>query len=275
MQLLNSVDYIFSGGLAADAPHDLAVAAVLAGRAAGRVYADDPDAPRLALVSPHWGRLYVLGRANAQAASALAALVQEQITPAARAAGASVFTLACPPDWEPYLSEALQSTRAVPADRQYYRWAGEAYPRFEPPDGFTLLRVDEGLLARPEIRDLQLLAEEMASERTSVDDFLARSFGVAALWQDRLAGWCLSEYNTETRCEVGIATLEPFQRRGLASALGCAFLDMARAQAMSEVGWHCWKRNVPSAASALKIGLAHVADYPVRFGWYNESDAPR
>ena len=91
----------------------------------------------------------------------------------------------------------------------------------------------------------------MASERTvSVDDFLTHSFGIAAVYEDRLAGWCLSEYNVQDRCEVGIATLETFQRQGLAAAMGCAFLDMARSRGTSEVGWHCWKENLPSAATA-------------------------
>jgi RimJ/RimL family protein N-acetyltransferase len=92
--------------------------------------------------------------------------------------------------------------------------------------------------------------------------------------EGQLAGFCLSEYNVDGRCEVGIATLEPFQRRGLATAMGHAFLSLARASGIRDVGWHCWRQNVASAATALRIGLRHVADYKVLFGWYNEADAP-
>ncbi len=117
---------------------------------------------------------------------------------------------------------------------------------------------------------------------------MARSFGIAAVHtgkrtdgkpaagevaEGELAGWCLSEYNVGDRCEVGIATLEPFQRRGLAKAMGQAFLRMAYSKGIREVGWHCWKQNIPSAATARALGFRHVADYPVYVGWYDEANA--
>lgn len=39
------------------------------------------------------------------------------------------------------------------------------------------------------------LLEEMSSDRESVEAFLYNSFGVVALKEDPLAGWCHSEYN--------------------------------------------------------------------------------
>jgi hypothetical protein len=39
------------------------------------------------------------------------------------------------------------------------------------------------------------LLEEMSSDRESVEAFLDNSFGVVALKEDPLAGWCHSEYN--------------------------------------------------------------------------------
>lgn len=275
MELLALSDYSLLQPLVSYAPHDLAVAAIAASRAAGKVFVDDPGHPQLALVSPHWGRLYLLGAAGPQAATALNHLLDAVVVPGARSAGAKVFTLACPPGWQPYLPAVMAGIRVTPAQRQYYRWAGGDYPQRLPPAGFALLPADAGLLARREIGNLELLREEITSERASVEDFLARSFGIAALHGNQLAGWCLSEYNTGARCEVGIAALEPFQRRGLAAALGAAFLDMARSQGIAEVGWHCWTENFPSAATALRIGLEHVADYPVHLGWYDEADAPR
>jgi hypothetical protein len=268
MSILEPASYPSLQHLACDAPHDLAVTAILAGDAAGRVYVDDTLNPRLALVSPHWGRLYLLGRAGAGAASEIRELLREVVAPAACVAGASVFTLAYPPDWEAYVSQVLEGKRAVQAERQYYRWAGDVVPRTALPTGFAFLPADANLLAGDRIADLQLLRDEMASERASVNDFLARSFGLAAVYESQLAGWCLSEYNCGTRCEVGIAALELFQRRGLATAMGRAFLNLARTSGIREVGWHCWKQNAASAATALRIGLEHVADTPVYLAWY-------
>lgn len=274
MQLLAPADYGSLQHLMADAPHDLAVAAIVAHDATGRVFVDNARHPQLALVLPHWGRLYILGKADSAAAAAVRRLLDEDVRPAAQASSATVFTLTYPVSWQTHVPDILAGKQALHAERQYYRWAGEQIALQPLPSGFTLLPADVNRLTDGRIANLQLLWEEMASERASVDDFTAHSFGVVAVHDDQLAGWCLSEYNTAARCEVGIATLEPFQQRGLAAAMGAAFLDMAVAHGIREVGWHCWKQNVPSAATALRIGLHHVADTPVHFGWYNEEHAP-
>ncbi len=62
----------------------------------------------------------------------------------------------------------------------------------------------------------------MTSERPS-EDFLRRSFGQCLVHNGAIAGWCLSEYNSGPRCEVGIAVAEPYQRRGLATTMAIAF----------------------------------------------------
>ena len=76
---------------------------------------------------------------------------------------------------------------------------------------------------------MEQLREEMCSERPSVEDFLARSFGVCLVdeEQDALAGWCLSEYNCGDRCEVGIEVDEAYQRHGLGTLLARALCQEA------------------------------------------------
>ncbi len=274
MQLLNPSNYTSLQRLLSPAMHDLAPLAVARGSANGQVYANNADEPQLALILPHWGRLYVVGRASEQAACELRELLEGVIRPSALAADSRWFTVMYPPEWEDFVKPALGHLPSVPAERQYYRWMGEPFEPLPPPEEFDLVPADAALMARADVADLHLLAEEMASERASVEDFLARSFGVVALRGRELAGGCLSEYNWAGRCEVGIASLEPFQRLGLATAMGRVFLHLAQMQGIGEVGWHCWKKNVPSASAARKIGLEWIADYPVYVGWYNEEDAP-
>lgn len=76
------------------------------------------------------------------------------------------------------------------------------------PEGYKIIPVNAELInsAFPGREDF---LEEMCSESKSVKAFLEKSFGVAAFKEDALAGWCLSEYNHEDQCEVGIAILPP------------------------------------------------------------------
>jgi GNAT superfamily N-acetyltransferase len=279
MKLLDPSQHDVLAPLVPDEMEHLAVSAIVAGAAHGHAYVDDVVAPSVALLSPHWGRLYLLGRSRPAVVGVLRETLAEQVWPAALEAGSQAFSLTYPPDWQPVMAQVLEGRSTVLAERQHYRWPSSAPAPSEIehhplPDGFSLRLVDERLVTGESLAGLALLWEEMVSERASVDDFLARSFGIVAVCERQLAGWCLSEYNLDGRCEVGIATLEPYQRRGLATAMGRAFLRHAVSQGIREIGWHCWKRNVASAATALKIGLAHVADYPVYFGWYNEGLAP-
>lgn len=121
--------------------------------------------------------------------------------------------------------------------------------------------VDANLLASSDLKHLETLKEEMTSERPTVEDFLAKSFGICAIHNNELAGWCLSEYNADGRCEIGIETTDEYRQRGLATALTLAFLEHAFSHGMTEVGWHCFKRNEASAKTALKAGFDKVSDY--------------
>ncbi len=133
--------------------------------------------------------------------------------------------------------------------------------------GYALVPVDAALLARQELAGLDDLREEMVSERVSVADFLARSFGLALLHGDELVGWCLSEYNTATRCEVGIGVAEGHRRQGLATCMARTFGQLARQRGIEHIGWHCWRSNQASANTALAAGYQSVCAYPVLFGY--------
>ena len=113
----------------------------------------------------------------------------------------------------------------------------------------------------------------MCSERESVEDFLDKSFGLCLLHEDEIVGWCLSEYNFEAGCEVGIAISQPYQRRGFATLLASAFIEEANSRGLTEIGWHCYASNTASVATALKVGFQKVADYPICLCWYKEADA--
>ncbi len=166
------------------------------------------------------------------------------------------------PGWQTRLLDILNGRRAVLAEREYYECiTSPDNPHSILPSGFHLHQVNQSLLADTQINGLEALREEMCSERPSVADFIALSFGLVALHENNLAGWCLSEYNTGTRCEIGIAALQPYQRQGLATSMTHAFLDLARQYGIQRVGWHCFKHNLPSSATARKAGFLKICDY--------------
>ncbi|HQV64459.1 MAG TPA: GNAT family N-acetyltransferase [Anaerolineales bacterium] len=164
--------------------------------------------------------------------------------------------------WEEKMQALLMDKEIIHADREYYACKELKYKWQDfMPEGFQLRMVDADLLANTSLKHLETLKEEMTSERPSVDDFLSKSFGVCAIHENELAGWCLSEYNADGRCEIGIETTSDYRQRGIATALTLAFLEHAFSHGIKEVGWHCFKRNESSAKTARKAGFDKVCDY--------------
>jgi RimJ/RimL family protein N-acetyltransferase len=164
--------------------------------------------------------------------------------------------------WEEKMDALLINKENILADREYYacKTVKHKWQDFMP-EGFHLQMVDADLLTKTELKHLDTLKEEMTSERPSVEDFLDKSFGVCAIHENELVGWCLSEYNADNRCEIGIETSSEFRQRGIATALTLAFLEHAFSNGINEVGWHCYKRNAPSALTARKAGFDKIRDY--------------
>jgi len=128
------------------------------------------------------------------------------------------------------------------------------------PQGFELRRIDRALL-ECEFVGKQALFEEMSVERGSPDGFLKHSFGISAFHDTELAGWCLSEYNHDTRCAVGITTMPSFRCMGIAKSMTLAFLNLAIEQEVETVLWHCYKSNLGSARTAQRSGFRLIDEH--------------
>jgi RimJ/RimL family protein N-acetyltransferase len=237
----------------------LAVEAVLRGVATGRVWIDATAAPMAGVI---WvqHRVFLAGAD----ATVLNGVVRE-IAGAARERGNWGVGLYAPQgiDWERVLHGLVWRRM----EREY--WEIEAADWQQRPTemvagGLVLRAVDANLVAEAGLGRLEQLREEMCSERVSVEDFLAHSFGVCLVDKGKgaLAGWCLSEYNCGGRCEVGIEVVEEYQRRGLGTLLARALCAEAFAQyRMARVGWHCLAANEASGATARRAGLRLMKRY--------------
>lgn len=236
------------------------VAAAFDANLPARIFVDDLAAPSLG-VMVYNSRVLCAGRLTG--IDSLSDWFHADLIPAHRAAGNDAY-LVCfsGDDWKAACEGLFHDSTIYHGERQYYEiqdFRLEAPPAL--PDGFSMRFVSPELVASG-LAGLDILREEMCSERVSVDDFLAHSFGVCLVYENEVAGWCLSEYNVGNRCEIGIATLEKHQRRGLATLSTQHFLTEAYRRGYTRVGWDCWARNIASCATAVKAGLTFVEQSP-------------
>jgi GNAT superfamily N-acetyltransferase len=164
--------------------------------------------------------------------------------------------------WEPAAQHLFATRNLYHGTRQYYEiteFAPRSDLHLQP--GFSMQLITPEFMSR-ELDGLAAVREEMCSERTSLEEFLARSFGICPVYENEIAGWCMSEYNVGDRCEIGIATAPNHQRKGIATLATWAFLAEAQRRGYARVGWDCWTRNEASAATARKAGFTLIEEYP-------------
>ncbi|MEA3328022.1 MAG: GNAT family N-acetyltransferase [Chloroflexota bacterium] len=233
------------------------------GSTSGHIYVNDLDSPKIVFVQFRH-RAFIMGDLNASNMLDFERFFTDEVFENCRNTDASMVRLTAKPEaWLISLESSLKTLKPIFFDYQIYQYQlsdSEGKPKI--PEGFELRLVNKALVGET-FEGKDELLEEMCSERESVNAFLDNSFGIVAFHGGKLAGWCLSEYNHKNRCEVGIATMPPFQKQGLAKAMTLEFKNLAYEQGVDTVLWHCYKSNHPSQRTALSAGFELIDEHKV------------
>ncbi|MBI5935421.1 MAG: GNAT family N-acetyltransferase [Chloroflexi bacterium] len=239
------------------------VSALFEDNLTARLFVDNASAPRAGVIVCN-SRVLCAGDASlADFLAEMARCFADDLIPAHRARGNDAYLVcASGAGWDDALSTLFAHCKQYHGARQYYEITDfSPKPELHLPDGFSMQLITPEFMSS-DVEGLDEIREEMCSERSSVDEFLERSFGLIPVHSNEVAGWCMSEYNVGTRCEIGIATAEKHQRKGVATLSTWHFLAEAHRRGYTRVGWDCWSRNVASSAAARKAGLTLVEEYP-------------
>jgi hypothetical protein len=263
MHELNTTEYSIITPLFQDIDYNLAVKAVIKGTASAKVYVDDDTRPSAALVQVK-SRFYLGGSPKNTFNTHIKEVIMEHIASGDEPEN-KIAVLYYTSPWDTALGILLKDQSPVKAFREYYTFERLNYDwRDLCPQGFSIKWVTRSLLnTLSRAKNIDILKKEMCSERASIKDFFENSFGVCAVYHSEIAGWCLSEYNTGTQCEIGIETLKPYQKQGIATVTASALIEYALSKGITHIGWHCYKNNIPSIKTALKIGFKKALEYPV------------
>jgi len=264
--LLEPDNYPSVHSLFEDMTYHLAVQTVLAGILPGRIYVDDPGCPGAAILIPsNQHRIYVGGEPEPRMlGDVIHMLFKESL---AESYGFMVHYTS--DTWKQILEQVLKKQETSFEWRQYYRLKESSSPIASPlPENITLGCIDEAMLGDATLVNRQLLFEEIHSESPSLEHFFRQNFGFCAQDGPKFVAWCLAEYHYQGRYELGIETIEAYQRKGIAAHVASAVIRHAFARGATEIGWDCWATNTPSIATALKLSFEKVLDYPIYYCQY-------
>lgn len=214
--------------------YHLGVCSIIDGYIPGRIWADDADNPKTAVI---WDMRY------------------KTIAPDAVKRNIKMYFVICPPYWEKkILKNEVQIDRFPKRmPRCYYAFKQKVVTDWEdriPPE-FALKCVYENLL-KGNLDNINTLIEEIEDIIASVDEFIRRGFeGYCLAYRDKVAAsWCLS-FMYGSSCEFTVQTVEEYQQRGFGTITTSALIDSCLSGYHGSIGWHCGQENVPSMKQVL------------------------
>lgn len=257
------------------------VAAVLEGVYPGKVYGDDPEQPRTALLTTaieseaHGVWCFLAGDpANAAFNQALNAAIFAQTLFAAEVP--VLFFTADPDDWGGQYP-ALFAPRPPVCFRRYHFIARRDIARRDAfdwraglPEGFTVepleprLRKLSGLQLPEDVATTLAKWERLRSGASPAGPGF-KDFGFVTLDRSRLqpaiASWATVDFVTGSAGDLGFFTRPEYRRRNLGLIAVSAALEHAFESGLQQVNWTCDADNPGSIRTAEKLGLERIEDY--------------
>jgi ribosomal protein S18 acetylase RimI-like enzyme len=224
----------------------------------GRIFVDDVDNPNTCIVSFH--HLLFIGGNLMQ--DCLQFLSNKILTQDVRNSQQVFFMLYPDGAWKNALKE-LFSHNYFQYERSLYKWKSEYIDKLPCCDNIIEITTE---FMNSNANNLDMITSEVISTGTydSIEDYLMRGIGYTPIINNKVCGFCTSEYPSRSAIAIGIEVLEEYQRQGYAKAMAKAFVYKAVQRGFT-VYWECWKNNIASVNTALSCGFEKVADYPILF----------
>ncbi|NWF69375.1 MAG: GNAT family N-acetyltransferase [Chloroflexi bacterium] len=266
MQPLESADFDKIRALFAQPYTRLPVAAFIAGTASARVWVDNAEEPRSALIWAKSSGLYLGGAADNPAFNRMIGdIVADRVLPELEH---PIFKVHFDGEgWRQQSGALLPMLTLIPLQRALLTlhkplpvdpaWHAAI------PLGFALHTITEDLLIYRHPKNLERLRAEIETMWPSLSQFMRSGFGYCLLRADaEIVAWCTAEYVSGDQCGIGIETLEDYQGRGFATFVARAFVEHCRAHSIRP-HWDSWSSNLPALAVARKVGFVSAGDYTV------------
>mgnify|MGYP006300218711 CR=1 FL=1 len=126
-------------------------------------------------------------------------------------------------------------------------------------EGVTFIPIDDALLERDDLANLQRVRGEIRWMWPSEERFCERGFGYAAVVTGSLICWCTAEYVSRRACGVGIETARGYRNRGVGTATAARFVQEALRRGITP-HWECDAKNGASVRVAEKVGFEKLEE---------------
>jgi hypothetical protein len=187
--------------------------------------------------------------------AALQSLIRGDLTELARTSGLRHLGVrVLLPEATSHVVDAFGDRLTASSTKLFHEHPGGSIPELvKQPTDFQLVGIDRDLL-RSGMANSELVTSEIKWMWPSVDRFLARGWGIAAVIADQIVCWCTAEYVGPSQCGIGIETIDTQMNKGVATATAARFIEESLKRGCKPC-WECEFKNLPSLRVAHKLGF--------------------
>ena len=264
----------------------LAIKSVLLNHSPGDVYVDSVISPKTAFIWNNEHNFFILGDLdNKEYNEQLSKVIYESIFKRAKQKDNLLDfyirfflnNLSDKGKYEEMISVLFKENPVMIKKYRYYMLDLSEYEfkkRVDIPldSGISIEFIDSSFLKRTHLNNYDQIIGMINENWISEEVFLNNGFGFCLVKDDSIISWCISDYNIDKQCEIGVETDDVYRRKGYATIVVTEVLNYCKQRGLKKVGWHCMDSNVGSYKLAEKVGFKRKDDYITYHAWFNIFD---
>lgn len=252
--------------------------AVINGDNQGRMWLDNHENPKTGVLVDNENSIYLVGKSNnSNLNKEIANLIFNEIFPKARITSEQFENTWViyydHEDWKNKIEQDMNIIDYLPLKRSYYLYKNPSTLKWEEfiTDGYTIEFLNEEFFERKDLTNFNEITNYINKSWSSKEAFLMSGFGFCLVNKDnRIISWCISDWVTDEKTEIGVGTDENFRRRGYATLVVNATLNYCLKKNF-KVGWHCSNHNIASQKTAEKVGFKLEKEYNIILGSFDKA----
>jgi GNAT superfamily N-acetyltransferase len=187
----------------------------------------------------------------------LASLINTYVKEKAVKEGLSYFKVkALSSSLENSIADIFQNIPLHKTNKLFYTFRAKRVKTIPDPglEGIQYHPIDADFLEEGQFENNHYVKSEIEWMWPSLERFLEKGFGTAAVIDASIICWCTAEYVSKSKCGIGIEVIDEFQNKGIATATAAHFLEHCMNQNIV-AHWECDKDNIGSVRVAEKVGF--------------------
>ncbi|NHK32132.1 MAG: GNAT family N-acetyltransferase [Asgard group archaeon] len=263
-------DFINIKSLTKNISHYQNIPAMMKGLARARVWVDDKKAPKSTMI---WDMvntfLFLAGNSdNSKFNDGLKKVIREDISPEfLKSKIKRMFFFPGSSDWEKKIRLIFKDGEFSERLIHHYTYNEKNYQLLKDwrdliPSHLEVKRVTKEILETENLTNIGEVKYCATALWQTVDRYDKEAIGFCLMNKEAIAAWCTTDYIVGNDCELYIETFEGFQRKGYATIVASAMIEECLKRNYI-IHWHCWKTNIGSIKTAIKIGFDLKNEEPV------------